>query len=927
MSCGAKEKRMASEGSRGDAGKDTASKEVAGIPVWAEDGCAVAQALSTDIQSGLTEEEAAARLASDGPNKLAEPDPVPLWKRFLSQLKDPMVLLLIAAAVVSAVIGMVSGEGDWADVGIISFVVILNAVLGVAQESKAEEALAALQEMSAATTRVVRGGQQLTVPSADLVRGDVILLEAGDAVPADARLIEAASLRVEESALTGEAVAVDKGTEPVDGNASLADRSGMIHMGTSVAYGRGTAVVTATGMSTEMGKIAESIATAEEGSTPLQKKLDELSRTLTKAVLVICVAIFVLGLVRHGAGMLSSPEIVLATLMTAVSLAVAAIPEGLSAVVTIVLSLGVTRMSRRRAIVRKLPAVETLGCTQVICSDKTGTLTQNKMSVVRRWSPDEDLMMRAMALCSDATCDADGNASGEATEVALVTDAAAMGHTTGVGGALTEAWERVGEAPFDSNRKMMSVVVRGEEDGRAVIRQYTKGAPDEILRRCSKFLSKGGLPVRRNAQLEQSAMAENHAMAGDALRVMAVAMREWEEIPGDCSPESLEQDMTFVGLVGMMDPIRPEVAAAVEEAHGAGIRVVMITGDHVDTATAIGKSLGLVKSREEAMTGAELDAVSDEDLPDVIRKVSVYARVQPEHKVRIVEAWKGTGAVVAMTGDGVNDAPAIKRADIGIGMGITGTDVTKGVADMVLADDNFATIVGAVEEGRRIYDNIRKSIQFLLSGNLAEVLAVLSATLVGFVILRPSQLLWINLITDSLPALALGLEAAEGDSMRRPPRDSKDGIFAGGLGIDAIVQGVAIAALTLASYLAGHWLEFGTMDMSQVVADPSLGKLGITMAFLTLSMVEMFHGFNMRSRRASVFSLPTQNKWIWGSFAVALLRTFVVIEVGPLATMFGFAKLTIREYLAAMGIAFLIVPLMEAYKAIMRGVDRRRFRG
>lgn len=890
---------------------------------WSRDARDVLASVGGDEESGLGSSEAAKRLAADGPNKLAELDPTPLWKRFLSQLNDPMVMLLIGAAIVSAAISMASGEGDWADVIIISFVVVMNAVLGVMQESKAEAALAALQEMSAATSKVLRDGSVIEVPSADLVVGDVILVEAGDAVPADCRIIEAASLRIEESALTGEAVAVDKSSSAVSEEAILAERSGMMYMGTSVAYGRGRGVVTATGMGTEMGRIADSITTAEDGNTPLQQRLDELSHTLTKAVLVICVVIFALGFLRHGSEMMASPSLVLATFMTAVSLAVAAIPEGLSAVVTIVLSLGVTRMSKRSAIVRKLPAVETLGCTQVICSDKTGTLTQNKMTVTRRWSPDEGLAAMGMALCSDATCDADGNTSGEATEVALVADAAKMGHTTGANGTLTQAWERVAEAPFDSNRKMMSVIVKEREDETGGLVQWTKGAPDEVLRRCSRMLSPDGVVVELDKAARESVIAENHAMAGDALRVMAVARRTWAELPDDCSPEYLEQDMELIGLVGMMDPVRPEVKDAVAKAHAAGIRVVMITGDHVDTATAIGKSLGLVESRQEAMTGAELDRVSDEDLPEVIKRVSVYARVQPEHKVRIVEAWKAQGAVVAMTGDGVNDAPAIKRADIGIGMGITGTDVTKGVADMVLADDNFATIVSAVEEGRRIYDNIRKSIQFLLSGNLAEVLAVLSATLVGFTILRPSQLLWINLITDSLPALALGLEDAEEGSMSRPPRRSTDGIFAGGMGLDAIVQGVVIGALTLVSYMIGHWLEFGTLDLTQVVSNPDAGVLGMTMAFLTLSMVEMFHGFNMRSRRESVFAMRTQNKWIWGSVVLAVLLTLVVIEVPTLAAAFGFAKLTVKQYGCAMGIAFCVIPVMEVYKGIMRGVEAK----
>ena len=564
-------------------------------------------------------------------------------------------------------------------------------------------------------------------------------------------------------------------------------------------------------------------------------------------------------------------------------------------------------MSHRRAIVRKMNAVETLGCTQVICSDKTGTLTQNKMTVVRHYGEDIDRLVRCMALCSDAKWDVVAQeAVGEPTEAALVADAAKLGF---VSADLDAANPRAGEAPFDSGRKMMSVVNLSPVGDYV---QHTKGGPDVVLSRCTKFRTDEG-DVPMTDELRAKIMEQNKAMADDALRVMAAArVNHGKNPPASYEAADLEKDMVFLGLCGMIDPVRPEVKGAVQEAHEAGMNVVMITGDHIDTAVAIAKELGIVKGREGAITGAELDKISDEDFFTRVEDINVYARVQPEHKTRIVDTWKKKGMVVAMTGDGVNDAPSIKRADIGVGMGITGTDVTKGVADMVLADDNFATIIGAVEEGRRIYDNIRKAIQFLLSSNLAEVIAVFVASLIGFTILEPTHLLWINLITDSLPALAMCMEAAEPDIMRRKPRNSKDGIFANGMGLDTLVQGVVISALTLASYFIGvHYAEAGS--------EPAL--VGMTMAFLTLSMVEMFHSLNMRSRRGSVFTLPTQNGWAWGAFALSLVLTWVVIET-PLSTLFNFAELDLSHYGIAMGLAFSIIPIIEIYKAIMRGIEK-----
>ena len=762
---------------------------------YLQDSAKVVEDVKSDGTYGLSSAEAKKRLERDGLNKLKEAKKDPLWKRFFAQMADPMIIMLIVAAVISALTGMAQGDADFADVIIICFVVVVNAVLGVVQESKAEEALAALQEMSAAQSKVIRDGQVVTVPSSELVVGDIVVLEAGDSVPADCRIIESASMKIEEAALTGESVPANKieaelelvaGAEDIP----LGDRKNMCYMGSTVVYGRGRAVVVATGMNTEMGKIADALTQAEDEETPLQKKLDELSKILSVICIVICALVFVVTWLKHGMGFFSDTSLVLNTFMVAVSLAVAAIPEGLAAVVTIVLSIGVTKMSQHNAIIRKLSAVETLGCTQIICSDKTGTLTQNKMTVVRHFTEDQDRLVRCMALCSDAKWDAAQNkAVGEPTEAALVADAAKLGFTTG---DLDDANPRVGEAPFDSGRKMMSVVNQAP-DGNYI--QHTKGAPDVILSRCTKIhTAQGDVPM--TDEWRKRIQDANKSMADDALRVMAAARVNYgKEKPSDFSADALEHDMTFLGLCGMIDPVRPEVKQAVSEAHSAGMHVIMITGDHIDTAVAIAKELGIIVDRSQAITGAELDKMSDEEFADKIENYRVYARVQPEHKTRIVDTWKKKGMVVAMTGDGVNDAPSIKRADIGVGMGITGTDVTKNVADMVLADDNFATIISACEEGRRIYDNIRKSIAFLLSSNLAEVISVFVASLIGFTILEPTHLLWLNLITDCFPALAMAMEEAEPDIMQREPRKATDGIFANGMGLDTLFQGVVIAAL------------------------------------------------------------------------------------------------------------------------------------
>ena len=830
-------------------------------------------------ERGLTSQEAAKRLGETGPNKLADGKKVTLLQRFLSQLADPMIIVLLAAAALSAVTAVLEGEAP-TDVFIILAVVLLNAIMGVVQESKAEEAIEALKNMTSANSKCMRDGVLTVVKSEDLVPGDVVLLEAGDSVPADCHIIECASLKIEEAALTGESVPVEKDAAALSGDdVPLGDRKNMMYMGSTVVYGRGTAVVVDTGMKTEMGKIADALAQAEEERTPLQVKLAGLSRVLTWLVLGICVVMFAAKVIMAGS---FNVEVALDSFMLAISLAVAAIPEGLAAVVTIVLSIGVTKMSKRNAVIRRLTAVEAYG---------TDTM----------------LLARGMALCSDAQLDANNQAVGEPTECALVNYACQLGcHKD----ELKQELPRIGEAPFDSMRKMMSTLHKAE--GRVI--QFTKGAPDEVLARCtSRLTAEGVKPMTEEDRRE--IMAANKGMADRALRVLACAMVEYAKLPEDIAPEAIERGITFVGMTGMIDPIRPEVKDAVEKCKTAGIRAIMITGDHIDTAVAIAKDLGLIGDASGAIMGSALNGMSDEELDKVVEQYSVYARVQPEHKVRIVEAWKRKGKITAMTGDGVNDAPSIKAADIGVGMGITGTDVTKNVADMILADDNFATIVTAVEEGRRIYANIRKAIQFLLSSNLSEVISIFVSTVLGFTILKPAHILWINLITDSIPALALGMEPGEGDSMKKPPRDSKAGIFAGGVGFDVAYQGLLVSLLTLAAYLIGHFVESGAWEFVN-------SNDGMTMAFLTMSMAEIFQSFNMRSRRGSIFTMKSHNKWLWGGAVLALLLTTLVIYVPFLSSLFEFTTISFMEYAIAMGLAFLIIPMVEIVKFIQRKLGK-----
>ena len=864
---------------------------------------AALQAVSSGRQ-GLTQAEARSRLEKNGKNKLAQPKKDSLLKRFFMQMVDPMILILLVAAAISGALAVYENE-SFTDVIIILFVVVVNAILGVYQENKAEKAIEALQEMAAATSKVLRDGQMMTVRSEDLVVGDVVLLEAGDAVPADGRILESASLKIEEAALTGESVPVNKFIDIIQlreggKDVPLGDRKNMVYMGSTVVYGRGSAVITATGMDTEMGKIAGALAEAQEGQTPLQRKLSQLSKILTWLVLGICAVIFGVQLLRAGS---FTADVVVDSFMVAVSLAVAAIPEGLAAVVTVVLSIGVTNMSKRNAIIRRLTAVETLGCAQIICSDKTGTLTQNKMTVVDHFGNLEQTA-RAMALCSDAKLSPDGQAQGEPTEAALVAWASKEGLDKN---RMEHDAPRVGEAPFDSGRKMMSTLHQAGE-------KITKGAPDEVLKRCA-WVEEQGRRVKLTEERRREILAANKAMADRALRVLCAACRVWDQLPDDTSPDNLEQDLTFLGLAGMIDPVRPEVRDAIVQCRSAGIRPIMITGDHIDTAVAIAKELGILDGGYRAITGSQLDDMSEGEFEREFRNISVYARVQPEHKTRIVKAWQNAGCVTAMTGDGVNDAPSIKTADIGVGMGITGTDVTKNVADMVLADDNFATIVVAVEEGRRIYDNIRKAIQFLLGSNMSEVISIFVATLMGFTILQPVHLLWINLITDCFPALALGMEKAEPDIMRRKPRDARAGIFAGGLGFDVAYQGLVVSILTLVSYFVGHFMESGVWEIAN---SPD----GMTMAFLTLSMAEIVHSLNMRSQRNSIFTLGGQNKTLNLAALASLLLTTLVIEVPFLANAFGFTPINLSEYAVALGLAIIMLPLVELVKFFQRRAKR-----
>lgn len=865
---------------------------------------------------GLTTQQANERVEKYGKNKLEEPPKKTFIQKFFSSLVDPMIIMLLVAATISTFTTIYqnvvnNANESYADLFIILFVVVVNTILSVIQEDKAEEAIGALKEMTAATSKVLRDGKQVIVKSEDLTIGDVLVFEAGDAIPADCRILESYSMKVEEAALTGESVPVNKLVDVLmlkDNSLDipLGDRRNMLYSGSTIAYGRGKAVVVAIGMDTEMGKIASALSQQEDEKTPLQKKMSELSVTLTKIVIAVCVIVFVFGVARD---LIFSNNgdifgTVLNTFIIAVALAVAAIPEGLPAVVTVILSIGVTAMSKRNALIRKLTAVETLGCTQIICSDKTGTLTQNKMTVVDTFTNDVHLLATGMALCSDAKIDPEKKqAIGEPTEAALVNFAYKHDLPSYT---LIEQQPRVGEAPFDSMRKMMSTVHK-YKDGYI---QYTKGANEIVLSHCDYYLDENHQVVKLTEEVKTEITHKAKEYADRALRVLGLGYRLYEEKPANFDSENLENDLIYVGFTGMIDPCRDEVYDAIKECESAGIRPVMITGDHIDTAVAIGKDLGIITDASQAMLGSQLDSLTDEQLKEVVQKTSVFARVQPEHKTRIVRAFKDLGNVVAMTGDGVNDAPSIKAADIGVGMGITGTDVTKSVADMVLADDNFATIVNAVEEGRKINDNVRKVLQFQISSNMTEVLVVFISSIFALEVLSPTHLLWINMVTDSLPGLALGMEKAEEGVMKRKPRPSNESVFSNGAGLDIVLQGIYMATIILTSFFIGYKMD-GHLN-------------GMTMAFLTINLAELFHAISMRTQRGSLIKLKTFNWWLFGALTLTFLLNIALIYVPAFEVLFDFAPINFTEFIIALALAFSVLPVLEVYKFVMRTIDKKK---
>ncbi len=871
---------------------------------------AIYQELETD-EHGLQQSAATQRLKQYGPNALNQQKTTSLLQKFIAQFKDFMIIVLLVAALIAAF------TGEAVDAVIILLVVVLNAIFGVFQESKAEEAINALKEMSAPDATVLRDGQLQTVKSDALVPGDIVSLEAGDIVPADLRLIESASLKVEESALTGESVPVEKRAEMVaEGELPIGDRLNMAYMNSNVTYGRATGIVVATGMQTEVGRIAGMIEAADETTTPLQANLTQLGKSLTILILVIAAVVF-------GIGMLRGQESLINMLLTAISLAVAAIPEGLPAIVTITLALGTQRMAKRHALVRKLPAVETLGSTDIIASDKTGTLTQNKMTVEKlvlnqelvdartTELPLDSHLAQVMILSNDTKIMSDGLA-GDPTETALIQYNLDQNYPVD---QLLEQRPRVNEVPFDSERKLMSTV-HPLEDGRFLV--AVKGAPDELLKRVTQVETNGEVEPLTKTSRDQI-LSVNHELATQALRVLAFAYKIVTSVPATVNSDTLENDLIFAGMVGMIDPERPEVEQAVAEAKSAGIRPLMITGDHRDTAEAIAVRLGIIDEGEDdaVITGAELDAMSDDEFGEKVGDYSVYARVAPEHKVRIVNAWQKRGKVVAMTGDGVNDAPALKAADIGIGMGITGTEVSKGASDMVLADDNFATIVVAVEEGRKVFANIQKAIQYLLSANLGEVLTLFVMTMLGWQILAPVHILWINLVTDTLPAIALGVEPTEKNIMQHKPRGRNSNFFSGGVFSSIIYQGLLEGGITLFVY----WMAL----TYPVHASASLAHAdALTMAFATLGLIQLFHAFNSKSIHESLFTVGLfRNKFFNWSILIAFVMLAITIVVPGLNGLFHVTHLDAYQWGIVAAAALSMVIIVEIVKFFQRRHMRR----
>lgn len=875
----------------------------------------VLKSLDTSVD-GLSTAQAKERLDAYGYNELDEGEKRSLLSKFIDQFKDLMIIILLVAAALSII---TEGRHGLTDACIIFAVVVLNAAFGVYQEGQAEAAIEALKNMSSPMARVRRDGNVVEIDSRELVPGDIVLLEAGDVVPADMRLIEAASLKIEESALTGESVPVEKDiTETVEAEAGIGDRVNMCYQNSNVTYGRGTGVVTNTGMYTEVGKIADMLANADESQTPLKQSLEQLSKTLTYLIIAIALVTFLVSVFIRG-------EQPLEGLMVAVALAVAAIPEGLPAIVTILLSLGTTTLAKRNAIVRKLPAVETLGSTEIIASDKTGTLTMNQMTVEKVYTngqlqnADTELgadntTLRIMTFANDTKVDPDGKLIGDPTETALVQFG--LDHNFDVREVL-KSEPRVAELPFDSDRKLMSTIHK-EPDGSYFV--AVKGAPDQLIKRVTRIEINGEVrPI--TDEDKQAILAVNKDLAKQALRVLMMAYKTTSEIP-TLESEVVESDLIFSGLVGMIDPERPEAAEAVRVAKEAGIRPIMITGDHQDTAEAIAKRLGIIDpndTEDRVITGAELNELSDEEFQKVFKQYSVYARVSPEHKVRIVKAWQNEGKVVAMTGDGVNDAPSLKTADIGIGMGITGTEVSKGASDMVLADDNFATIIVAVEEGRKVFSNIQKSIQYLLSANMAEVFIIFFATLFGWDVLQPVHLLWINLVTDTLPAIALGVEPAEPGIMTHKPRGRQSNFFDGGVFGAIMYQGVFQTILVLAVY--GWGLVFPEHHtQAEIHAD------ALTMAYATLGLIQLLHAFNVKSVYQSVFKVGLfRNKTFNWAIPVAFILLMATIVVPGFNNLFHVSHLSFTQWLAVMVGSFLIVVLVEIVKAIQRALGKDKY--
>ena len=883
----------------------------------------VEKELETDLEKGLSKEKVEEKQQKYGYNELQQVAKKSIFQRFLEQFKDFSIIVLIIAAIVSGIVGVLQGEGI-TDTIIILIVVIVNAIIGVAQESKAEKSLEALQKLSDHASKVIRNGNMEVVPAKELVPGDIVVLDTGDYIPADLRIIEAVNLKTQESSLTGESVPVEKISEIIEEQEiGIGDRKNMLFSSSLVTYGRGKGIVVETGMTTEVGKIAGMINSTEKQETPLQQKLDKLGKTLGIAALVICAVIFILGI-------LQGKEII-SMFMTAVSLAVAAIPEGLVAVSTIVLAIGVQKMVKKNAIVKRLPAVETLGSATVICSDKTGTLTQNKMTVEKIfWNDatreasnisddeiDEELtkLVYANMLCNDTKISSDGTLTGDPTETALVD----MGFKLNFDPSIYDRMERVEEIPFDSDRKLMTTV--NKVGDKYVV--YTKGGIDEILKRCNSYEIGGQISEELESYINKIRQ-ENEKMAQNALRVLGCAYKEIDHIPTKEEMKTIENDLIFIGMVGMIDPPREEAKLAVEKCKTAGIKTVMITGDHKITATAIAKNLGILENDDEAITGLELEQMTDEELEKNVRHYSVYARVSPEHKVRIVKAWQKNGEVVAMTGDGVNDSPALKKADIGCAMGIVGTDVAKEAADVILTDDNFATVVSAVEEGRRIYDNILKVIQFLLSSNIGEVVVLFFATLLtplfskwfgitdinGLEILLPIHILWINLVTDSLPALALAFDPANSDIMQRKPIKPGKGIFTKGMTWRVVYQGIMIGGLTLAAFMIG--LATTKEPIGTLTLDQSKIEVGQTMAFVTLALSELVHVFNVRDNKKSIF----KNMKLIGAIIISAVLMFVILLIPGLREIFSIPVLPKENIIELICLVLAPIVIVEIFKLL-----------